>query len=86
MQITEELIRQLVVEVVEKLEAMRAQSSVSRPSARQEVFGGKVLSAWDVESYFRSGVETVVVSNRTIITPLARERVSDLGLNLEKSS
>jgi hypothetical protein len=88
-EITEELIRQLVVEVVEKLEAMRA-GQVKAPTfaikrANAETFDGKVLSAWDVESAFRNKAEILLVRSNTIITPLAEERCRDLGVRLEYS-
>lgn len=82
MEITEELIRQLVVEVVEKLENMRAQSS--RPvSATIEEFRGRVLTGEDIEYFFRQKVEIVRVSKKAIITPLGHERSKDLGVQLE---
>lgn len=83
MEITEELIRQLVMEVVEKIEALRAQASCSVPAGRSiRNFNGRVLSAWDVECCFREKVDCLQMPRKTIITPLAAERARDLGVKL----
>ncbi|PCJ17858.1 MAG: hypothetical protein COB02_12380 [Candidatus Cloacimonadota bacterium] len=82
MQITEELIRQLVIEVVEKLEAMKESNSiVSNKSI--ENFHGKLLTGEDIEYCFKRKVDTLLVPKKTIITPLGRERSNDLGVKIE---
>ncbi|MCJ8347879.1 hypothetical protein MJH12_20275 [bacterium] len=82
MQITEELIRQLVIEVVEKLEAMKeATQVVSNRSV--ENFQGRLLTGEDIEYCFRRKVDTMLIPKKTIITPLAKERSNDLGVKLE---
>jgi hypothetical protein len=84
MEITEELIRQLVMEVVEKIEALRAQAAQPTPAGRSvRNFGGRVLSAWDVECCFREKVDCLQMPRKTIITPLAAERARDLGVKLD---
>lgn len=83
MKITEELIRQLVTEVVEKVERMTQQEADVVASPATEVFRGKVLSASDVEYFFRQKVDRLIVSKSTIQTPLAQERSRDLGVEIE---
>ena len=83
MEITEELIRQLVVEVVEKIENMKAQSSLGSSSVLIEDFRSKVLTGEDIEYLFRRKVEVVRVKKKTIITPLGHERSRDLGVEIE---
>lgn len=82
MQITEELIRQLVIEVVEKIEAMKDSSNVVSSSS-VENFQGKLLTGEDIEYCFRRKVDTMRIPKKTIITPLAKERSNDLGVTLE---
>ena len=83
MQITEELIREIVTEVVGRIEAMRSKSQKSFSSAAPQVrFHSKVLTGGDVEYYFREGVEVLRLSSKTIITPLAKERSGDLKIEL----
>ena len=83
MQITEELIRKIVTEVVGRIEAMRGKSQNSFSSAAPQVsFHSKVLTGEDIEYYFREGVEVLRLSSKTIITPLAKERSGDLKIEL----
>ena len=83
MQITEELIREIVTEVVGRIEAMRGESQNSFSSAAPQVrFHSKVLTGEDIEYYFREGVEVLRLSSKTIITPLAKERSGDLKIEL----
>lgn len=83
MQITEQLIRQIVQEVVERIEALQcsnhAENRTSAPSVR---FQSKVLTGSDVEYYVREGFEILHLSKKTVITPLAWERSRDLDLQL----
>ena len=82
MQITEELIRQLVIEVVDRLERkLQEEALLSTPS--REKFVGKLLTAPEVEYFARQGIDLLVVEKKTVITPLAKERCSDLGVQLE---
>ena len=83
MQITEELIREIVSEVVDRIEKMRCSTQEpSRSSAPTEKFHRKVLTGSDVEYYFKEGVEVIVIARGTIVTPLAKERSGDLKLEL----
>ena len=83
MQITEELIREIVTEVVGRIEVMRSKSENSLRSVAPQVrFHSKVLTGGDVEYYFREGVEVLTLSPKTIITPLAKERSGDLKIEL----
>lgn len=83
MEITEELIRQLVMEVVEKIEALRLQHASLPASKSIRQFQGRVLSAWDVECCFREKIDSLLLPAKTIITPLAAERARDLNVRLE---
>ncbi|MBW7875434.1 MAG: hypothetical protein H3C47_05560 [Candidatus Cloacimonetes bacterium] len=80
MQITEELIRQLVAEVVDKIESLNS-TSVSVP-VKGEIFPGKVLTGTDIEQYFRRKILTLHIRPKTLLTPLATERARDLGVIL----
>ena len=81
MQITEELIREIVTEVVSRIESMRSEAKESSRSAAPTAhFRQKVLTGGDVEYYFREGIEILVFSSKTIITPLAKERGGDLKI------
>ena len=83
MQITEELIREIVTEVVDRIEVMRSKNENSLRSAAPQVrFHSKVLTGGDVEYYFREGVEVLTLSPKTITTPLAKERSRDLKIEL----
>lgn len=83
MQITEELIREIVSEVVDRIEKMRSSTQdPRRSSAPREKFHRKVLTGSDIEYYFKEGVEVIVLTRRTIVTPLAKERSGDLKLEL----
>ena len=82
MQITEELVRQLVIEVVEKLEAMKDSVALVSNSSIEN-FQGKLLTGEDIEYCFRRKVDTLLVPKKTIITPLGRERSTDLRVKIE---
>jgi hypothetical protein len=82
MRITEELIRQIVLEVVDKIERLRKEAAV-KESPLVETFSGKLLTASDVEFFRRNQVEILRISKTVVITPLAKERCSDLDLTLE---
>jgi len=85
MRVTEELIRQIVLEVVEKIERLKREEAEAR-SPLVESFTGKVLTAPDVEYFRRTEVEILRIPKGIVITPLALERAGDLGLRLEKFS
>ncbi|MCO4781299.1 MAG: hypothetical protein KC646_03180 [Candidatus Cloacimonetes bacterium] len=82
MQITEELIRQLVIEVVEKLEGLKESSNLASNHSVEQ-FQGRLLTGEDIEYCFRRKVDTMRIPKKTIITPLAKERSNDLGVSLE---
>tara|TARA_Y100000589_G_scaffold248515_1_gene236529 strand:- start:1182 stop:1442 length:261 start_codon:yes stop_codon:yes gene_type:complete len=83
MQITEELIREIVTEVVSRIESMRMSEVTSFESAAPRVkFYSKVLTGSDVEYHFREGTEVLMLSRKTVITPLAHERCRDLKIEL----
>lgn len=83
MRITEELIRQIVLEVVDKIERLKLEEA-ARQSPLVESFTGKVLTAHDVEFFRRSEIEILRIPKGIVVTPLAHERAGDLGLKLEK--
>jgi hypothetical protein len=80
MQITEELIRQLVAEVVDRIESLK-QAQIP-PASKGEIFAGKVLTGTDIEQYFRRKILTLHIKPKTLLTPLATERARDLGVIL----
>ncbi len=82
MRITEELVRQLVIEVVDKLEKIQREAKTQAQSHVEE-FQGKVLSASELEVFHRNRVEVLRLSRTTILTPLAQERARDLGVALD---
>lgn len=83
MQITEELIRRLVIEVVDRIESLRQNSlAATGPKSEAEEFSGKVMTGTDIEMYHRRRIVVIKVNPRTILTPLARERARDLGVSL----
>jgi hypothetical protein len=82
MQITEDLVRRLVIEVVDKLEELQREAEIKEKPHLQD-FQGKVLTASELEFLHRNRVEVLRLSKKTILTPLARERAQDLGVTLE---
>ena len=83
MQITEQLIREIVTEVVSRIESMRNAEPTSLESAAPSAkFYSKVLTGSDVEYHTREGIEVLLLSRKTVITPLAYERCRDLKLEL----
>ncbi len=96
MKITEELIRQIVIEVVDRIEGLKSQNPPSPGPVKkvwnspfqlsgQEEFRGRVLTGTEVESAFRRGVQILQVSPKALLTPLAEERARDLGLTLSRA-
>ncbi len=88
--ITQDIIEEIVRRVLERLlkdprfQSVAASGDTSqRPktsSVRQHY--GRLLSEWDVLQVHRSGGRALKVSKKTILTPLARDRARDLGVEL----
>lgn len=59
----------------------RTGSAPPPPVAVQRHFG-RLLSEWDILTLHRSGRRAVAVARGTIVTPMARDRARDLGVEL----
>ena len=81
MEITEELIREIVKEVVNRIEHLRSNTQLDT-AASSVRFKQNVLTASDIEYYAREGIELIYLSKKTVITPLATERSRDLNVEL----
>ena len=81
MQITEQLIREIVKEVVDRIELLRSSAQLET-AASSVTFKQKVLTGSDIEYYAREKIEIIYLSKKTVITPLAMERGRDLKIEL----
>jgi hypothetical protein len=89
--IDQKTIELIVQRVVERLLAdprflaaaggVRAGSAPPPPVAVPRHFG-RLLSEWDVLTLHRSGGRALTVARGTIVTPMARDRARDLGVEL----
>ncbi|MBI2943692.1 MAG: hypothetical protein HYY25_05785 [Candidatus Wallbacteria bacterium] len=83
--VDEKLIEEIVRRVLESLAgqgrggAREGAGSVEKPGTAH---AGRVLSEWDILTAHRSGKGWISVTRKTIITPLARDRARDLGVEL----
>ena len=79
----ERIVRQVIQRLLEKNPGLIDQSAVADgPMVTHH--HGRVLTEFDLIRARRSGHRVVTIGSRTIVTPLARDRAHDMGIDLQK--
>ena len=88
--IDEKTVEEIVRRVLERLlqnprfkdvAGSKAASASSSPSSVRRHYG-RLLSEWEVLQVHRSGGRAMKLEKATIVTPLAKDRARDLGVEL----
>lgn len=80
------LIRSVIKEVLSELSASQLQQGLTKKTAEEEVidYQEKVLTESKVNLLARNHCSTIRLSKKVVITPLAKDRVRQFKIKLER--
>ena len=84
--VIEEIVRRVLERLLKdpRFSSVAAEGQSSQAPAKSSVrqHYGRLLSEWDVLTVHRAGGRAMKMAKSTIITPLAKDRARDLGVEL----